>query len=185
MKKIIDEYNNIKKPEELYNFLCDKISYGYKGNDNKLYLPSDKDFNKVWYEKYTLQNENDILKNKVGNCYDLTELERTWFIKNNYEIETYFLIVGTNKKNNYPTHSFLTYKDNDEWCLFEVSDEKSRGILKFKDMHELLKYKLNIYINDLNLLGIKEEDKEKIILKEFTKPIEHISAKEYIESILK
>ena len=52
-------------------------------------------------------------------------------------------------------------------------------------MHELLKYKLNIYINDLNLLGIKEDDKEKIIIKEFTKPIEHISAKEYIESILK
>lgn len=185
MKKIIDEYNKIKTPKELYNFLTNNIRYGYKGIDDKIYLPDDSNFNSSWYLKYTLQNQNDILKNKVGNCYDLTELERTWFTKNNYEVETYFLIVGINKKNNYPTHSFLTYKDNNEFYLFEVSDEKNRGIFKFPNMHELLKYKLNIYINELNLLGIKENEEEKIILKEFTKPKEHIQAKEYIESILK
>lgn len=184
MKKIIEEYNNIKTPEELFDFLTKNISYGYKGSD-KIYKVEDKDFNKNWYSKYILQNEKDILKNKVANCYDLTELERTWFTNKGYNIETYFMMVSLNKKNNYPTHSFLIYENDNEWYLFEVSDEKNKGIYKFPNTHELLKYKLNLYINELNLLNIKEQEKDCIVLKEFTKPNEHISAKEYIESIMK
>ena len=42
----------------------------------------------------------------TGNCFDQTELERDWFTKNNYYVETYFEMVNLNYKNVYPTHSF-------------------------------------------------------------------------------
>ena len=46
----------------------------------------------------------------IGNCFDQTELERDWFTKNNYYVETYFEMVNLDYKNAYPTHSFLIYK---------------------------------------------------------------------------
>jgi hypothetical protein len=88
-------------------------------------------------------------------------------------------------KNEYPSHSFLTYKDNNKWYWFENSDFYNRGIHEFNSMDELLNYQYQKYLNFLKTFNIKDEEIKEIIVTEFTKPKENISSNEYINHILK
>ena len=84
-KELINKYNLIKTPEELLEFMDNNINYGYLGKNNKVYYFGDVDFDKDWYNEYILESKDDILKTGIGNCFDQTELERCWFLENDYE----------------------------------------------------------------------------------------------------
>ena len=71
--------HNIKTPEELLDYMKNNIQYGYLGNNGKIYHYNDFDFDKDWYQEYILENKDDVIKNKVGNCWDQVEFEREWF----------------------------------------------------------------------------------------------------------
>lgn len=178
------KYENINSPEELLKFMDKYINYGYLGKNGKIHFFTDPDFNDVWYSEYILENTDDILKTKVGNCYDQVEFERDWFLKHNYIVKTYYEIVDLNYDNLYPTHSFLVYFDK-KWKWFENSDFNNRGIHSFDTIEELLEFQKNKYLELLESYNIKEEEKSKIIIKEFKKPKKHLNAKEYIDFVLK
>ena len=176
--------DDIKNPEELLNFMSNKINYGYLGKNGKIYHYDDDNFNLDWYEQYILENKDDILENLYGNCWDQVELERGWFLKKGYEIKTFFEMVKLDYENEYPTHSFLVYKDNDYWYWFENSDFNEKGIHKFNTLEELLKYQYKKYVEFLITLNITNEEIGKIIVTDFEKPKEHISAKEYLNHVI-
>ena len=176
--------NNIKTPEELLNFMSNKINYGYLGKNGIVYHHDDSDFNSDWYEQYVLESKDDILENLYGNCWDQVELERYWFLKNGYEIKTIYEMVKLDYDNVYPTHSFLIYKDNDYWYWFEFADFNNRGIHKFDTYDELLNYQYKKYIELLKTFNIANDEVEKIIITEFDKPKEHISAEEYLHYVI-
>ena len=176
--------NEIKTPEELLNFMSNNINYGYLGKNGRVYHYDDPDFNDDWEDEYILENKNDILNNLHGNCFDQVEFERDWFLSKEYEIKTLYEMVKLDYDNIYPTHSFLVYKDNDCWYWFENSDFNNRGIHKFNSFDELLKYQYNKYIEFLKTFNITDEEIEKIIITEFDKPKEHISAEEYLNHVI-
>lgn len=178
------EYNQIKTPEELLEFMDKNFSYGYLGKSGKVHYYSDNDFNDVWYSEYVLENTKDILNTKVGNCYDQVEFERDWFIKNGYVVKTYYEIIDLDYENDYPSHSFLVFKDK-YWSWFEYSDFNNRGIHRFDSLEELLDYQKNKYIGYLKEFNINDNELKKLVFKEFNKPKEHIGAKEYIEFVMK
>ena len=180
----MNDYNDIKSPKEVLSFMDKSINYGYLGKDDKIHNFYDNDFNDVWYDEYILENTKDLLKTKVGNCYDQVEFERDWFIKNGYIVKTFYEIVDTEYKNNYPTHSFFVFFD-EKWNWFENSDFNNRGIHSFNTLEELLEYQKNKYIELLESFNIKEDEIEKIIIKEFQKPKEHINARDYIDFVMK
>ena len=175
--------DDIQTPEELLNFMSNKINYGYLGKNGRVYHYNDSDFNLDWYEQYILENKDDILKNLYGNCWDQVELERNWFLKKGYEIKTFFEMVKLDYENEYPTHSFLVYRDNDCWYWFENSDFHNKGIHKFNTLEELLKYQYKKYVAFLKTFHITNEEIDKIVVTEFYKPKEHISAKEYLNHV--
>ncbi|MBR3229484.1 MAG: hypothetical protein IKF91_01500 [Bacilli bacterium] len=176
--------DDIKTPKELLNFMSTKINYGYLGKNGRVYHYDDSDYSLDWYEQYTLESKDDILKNLYGNCWDQVELERDWFLKNGYEIKTIFEMVKLDYENEYPTHSFLIYKNNDCWYWFENSDFNNRGIHKFNTLDELLKYQYKKYVKLLKTFNITNDELEKITITEFDKPKEHISAKEYLNHVI-
>lgn len=176
--------NNIKTPEDLLDFMSNNIEYGYLGKNGRLYHYNDVDFDSDWYDQYILENKDDILKNLYGNCWDQVELERYWFLENGYEIKTIYEMVKLDVDNGYPTHSFLVYKDNDSWCWFENSDFNNRGIHRFNSLEELLKFQYEKYVGFLKTFNIKDNEIEKIIMREFDKPKEHISAGEYLDHVI-
>ena len=170
--------DNIRTPEELLKFMSSKIKYGYLGKNGRVYHYDEFGFNLNWYDQYILQNKNDILKNLYGNCWDQVELERDWFSNKGYEIKTIYEMVKLDYDNEYPTHSFLVYKDNDYWYWFENADLNNRGIHKFNSLDELLNYQHEKYVEFLRTFNIKNDEIKKIIVTEFDKPKEHISVEE-------
>lgn len=181
----MNNINDVKTPQDLYLYMQSNISYGYLDKKGKIHLPSDKDFNDVWFDNYILEDYDDLLKTKIGNCWDQTEFERIWFFKNGYKIKTYYEMVMLDYVNPYPTHSFLTYNKDGKWYWFENSDFNNRGIHEFESEDKLLKYQLSTYIKFLKEFQIKEEELKNVKLFLYDKPSKNIPASEYINHVTK
>ena len=181
-KELINKYNLIKTPKELLEFMDSNINYGYLGKNNKIYYFGDINFDKDWYNEYIFESKDDILRNGIGNCFDQIELERCWFLENDYEIKTVFVMVNLDYENNYPIHVFLCFKnkDNNGWNYFK----NNRGIHPFTSFNEIIKYQLSKYKDFLKTFNIKEDELDKIVIKVFSKPKEHSSAREYLDFVL-
>lgn len=182
MKKI---FNDINEPIELLDFMSKYINYGYLGSNGKIYQIDDSNFNDKWLKEYILESKDDILKTLHGNCWDQVELERYWFETNGYEVKTIYEMVKLDCNNDYPTHSFLIFKDKDNsWNWFENADFNNRGIHKFSTINELLSYQYARYIKILKTFNISHDEIKKIILTDFKKPLSHISASDYLDFVI-
>lgn len=129
------KYEDIKTPEELYDFMKQNIKYGFVSKiDKKVYIRKQINNDKLYNEKietdYYLQTPKELLINKVGLCYDQIEFARKWFIDNNYFVYTYF--------STYHNHSILIYKDKDTYSLFERTFPGHNGIFTYKSIDECL-----------------------------------------------
>jgi len=185
MKESKNIFSKIKTPEELLEFMSKYINYGYLGQSGRIYHFDDKDFNDKWYNEYKLESKDDILKTLHGNCWDQVELERYWFKKNGYEVKTIYEMVRLDYNNDYPTHSFLIFKDKDNnWNWFENSDFENRGIHKFDSINKLLEYQYNKYVEFLQTFDITEKEIDNIILTEFDKPANVVSASDYLNFVI-
>ena len=161
------------------------INYGYLGKSGRVYHFDDSDFNDKWFSEYILESKENILKTLYGNCWDQVELERYWFKKHGYEIKTIYEMVKLNYDNNYPSHSFLIFKDKDGfWNWFENSDYENRGIHKFDSINKLLEYQYSKYLDFLKTFNIKEDEIKEIIFAEFEEPQKNISASEYLDFVI-
>ncbi len=173
--KAKEEFQNIKTPEELHNFMK-KLHYMWITKDGKI---SDNDDN--FFDEYRLQIKDELLNTLCGVCWDYVELSRFWFKNHGYEIKTLFeMIYLDGQETNYPTHTFLIYKDKDSWHLFdrEFDEYHSQNIEEIKT-YQKKKYLENIKEN------INEEDLKNFIMVQYTEPKRHMSADEYLHYILK
>ncbi len=180
---MIEKFNNINTVDELYEFM-DNIKYGYLSNTGKVYTTLDEDFDKNWEKEYILESKDDILKTGYGNCWDQVELERFWFKKHNYEIKTIFEIVLLDYDNDYPSHTFLVYRDGDSWCWFEHADYDNRGIHKYDSFEELIKDQYSKYLKLLKTYNISIDEIDNIILTEYDEPTMNINSEEFLEYVI-
>lgn len=135
--EIKNKYNNIKTPEELFDFMNKYINYGFLGSKSgKLHTWDDSDYQSNFINDYALTSPNQVLENKYGQCWDQVELERDWFSKNNYKFKTLYIMFLFNHENNFPTHSYLVFERNNKWYWFEYSDEINAGIHEFDSYGE-------------------------------------------------
>ncbi len=177
-----NKYDNINSPEELLAFMVQYFRYGYKDNKDLIHFPEEADYESLWFDNYVLQSDTELLKTKVGNCFDAVEFERSWFKNHDYEFKTIFEMVQLDYTNCYPMHSYLIYKDeSDNWNYFEWADYDNRGIYCYKTLTEALDYQLKIYIKRLKCLNISSEEIKKIIRTCFPEPPKKCGALKYIE----
>ncbi len=115
----------------LLNLMCD-IKYGYVNkNEQKVIEISDL----VFYDDYKLQSPEELIKSKIGVCWDQCELERYYFEnKINKPFKIYY-VEAQNK--NKMTHTLLVYKYNNKYYWFENSWFQYRGIHKFETKEDL------------------------------------------------
>lgn len=145
--------------------LMEDIKYGWVSkNGNNM---SDESFS----DYYLLQSPNEIIKNKVGVCWDQVELERYYLRANDCNIQTYFIIYDDGKNCN--THTFLTFEENNKYYWFEHAWEKFRGIHEYCSIEKLLVDIKNKFINYTLNNNCKHEN---IKLYEYTKPKVHLNA---------
>ncbi len=177
--------NSINTPEELLKFMDNNIEYGYLGKNRKIYHYDDPNFNRDWYDNCILETKEEVLKNLHGTCFDQVEFERDWFLEHGYEIKTIYEMVLLDYDNNYPTHTYLIYKDeNNKWNWFENADFNNRGIHTFNTVDEVIKYQYDKYIEFLTGFNISDEEIQKIIITEFNKPKEHSTMNEYMNYVV-
>ena len=183
-------YDEIKTPRELLEFM-DNIRYGFYGNDNKEYIndgseESNKIFQDACLTEYSLADKDKVLKYRLGQCFDQTELERAWFREHNYEFKTIFIWFLFDYENTYPTHSYLVYKENDKYYYFEHADYINRGIYEFDSYEEAIKFQMNKHIEYTKNMGntIDDEAIKHLHIYEYDISKYNISFEEFIDNIL-
>lgn len=132
-KTMSDVLKKCKTPQELLNWM-DCIEYGWidrAGNKNG--TGESDDTSKMWAE-YKLQSPLQLIRSKVGVCWDQCELERVWFQRHKYPFTIVYLEIDDDEAK--PSHSFLVYKEpgeSSEVYWFEHSWGQKKGIHKFSD----------------------------------------------------
>ncbi len=154
------EFLNLQNSNELFDFMMKNIKYGWLGNDNQLRINTIEDLK----EKYMLSSVQEILDTGYGICFDQVELEREFFQRKGFNIETYAIF------NNHMIHTFLTYEDNNVYVKFEHSSSKCRGIFEYSNMNDLLNAEINSFMARHN---INKVNKLKLI--KYSKLNEHCS----------
>lgn len=155
--------NEIKNPKELLDYMNVNIKYK--------------------------QDENWLLskcENGYGNCFDQVELEREWFAKKTYEFKTIFIWFCLPYQNDYLTHAYLVYKENDNWVYFENADENKRGLHIFETLEDLIFFQKETFIKENEAVGNKIDEKIQNTIKiyEYEKPKQGITFEEFIDHII-
>lgn len=183
------KYENIKTPEELFQFMEQNIKYGVKDDDGNIYDGWDNEesssFQQACATKWKFSNAQTIIEKGYGHCFDQTELERDWFSNNNYEYKTFFSYY--NGEFEYPCHTFLVFKDKNEdnWYWFEHASYSNRGIHKFDNLESALEEQRKRSIEFANYLQpISEEAVKSYTLLEYEKPNYGINNDEFLTKII-
>ena len=160
---------NYYNENEIMDLMKD-IEYGWVDEQNNKYMKVDDSFK----DKYILQSPKDILKSKVGVCWDQVELERYFFKNYVPSVKTFFIVYDDNDK--CPTHTFLTFEENNKFYWFEHSWEIFRGIHEYASLNQLLLDIKNKFISS-ELHGNYE--KTNLYIYEYLKPKYHIGTQEF------
>ena len=150
--------------------LMENIEYGWIDKNNNKYNVVDESYS----DNYILQDTKEIIKNKIGVCWDQVELERYYFKGNDWNIKSYFIVHYDNDK--CPTHTFLTFEKNDKYYWFEHAWERFRGIHEYQTQKELLFDVKNKFIKyELN----NNYEKNNLIIYNYKKPKYHLNTQEF------
>lgn len=160
---------NYYNENEILN-LMDNIKYGWIDKNNITHSK----INELFKENYKLQSSTEILKSKVGVCWDQVELERYYFKPNQNNIKTYFIMYINDKDN--PTHTFLTYEKDNKYYWFEHAWEQYKGIHEYISQEEMLK---DIKIKFRNKY-LEKNTNNNIYLYKYNKPQQKLSVQEFI-----
>lgn len=131
------EFEDIKSPKSLFNYMYDNIEYGFVNQDNIRIIKKDNYpfyYTEQLLRNYKFQSPEEVVLNKCGICYDQNELARDWFEKHNIEARTYYSIIRN--------HSILVYKDNNKYNWFELTLRTGLGIHDFDTLEELFEFYL-------------------------------------------
>lgn len=160
---------NFYNEQEIMNIMS-QIEYGWVDKNHQKHEIMDDTLS----DNYQLQSPKELLKSKLGFCWDQVELERYLFQGNDLDIKTYFIVHYDD--NNCPTHTFLTFQKNQKYYWFEHAWEKCRGIHAFNTEKELL---LAVGKSFIEFELKNKYQKNNLIIREYKKPKYHITIEEF------
>lgn len=132
------DYDKIKTPKMLMNYMNAFIRYGWLDKNNIKHVNTLKDFR----ENYKISDIDKIFENNIGTCIEQVKFEKYWFDNNNIENKIFCHRSYETEENflkEVRIHCFLLYKHNNYWYHFEHSNIIKRGIHKYKTVNEALK----------------------------------------------
>ena len=167
-------FYDIETPEELLDYLCLNMIYGYVDeNGNKHYDLRDIK------NTYKTGNINKSLETLMGTCLENTNLEKYWFTNHGYKNYT---LVWRKYENddNYKMHSFLIYQDKKtlKWNYFEYTKINKAGIYEFNSLEDAILYYIHEY-SDKRELIVMNELTSGLTFKEFNEDLNNMIPCEY------
>lgn len=177
-------FKEVKTPEQLMLYLDQNFEYGVIDNNGNKHCNSNSDeFQLVCNTQWKLRPVDKILKDGVGHCYDQVEIEREWFFENGFDVKTFWISAYQKEiENSGFSHTYLLYKDNGAWKLFEHSDSSNKGIYTFKSINSAVKWQAKNQVKFAESC-IKPLKKYITCIKEFNKPPTNLNMQEYLQFI--
>ena len=152
--------------------LMDEIDYGWVDKDGNKHIKL-----QGFADNYRLQTPEELIKNKLGVCWDQVELERYYFKQEGIDIKSYFIVHYDDNK--CPCHTFASFEENNKFYWFEHAWEKHRGIREFSSEKELLKEVKKCFIE----LELKDGyDEDCLFIYNYPTPKEHIGVVEFYKN---
>ncbi len=145
MKNIQDFYNKIKD-----------IRYGWHDKDGNI---NEKIVN--FRENFILQDKETILKDRYAICWEMCEIQREFFNKNNIENKTISAYLNNSRNN--ACHTFSVFFLNNKCYWFEASWINKKGIREFNSLNEVLEY----FRNNFQDFARSEYDKNNLLFFEY------------------
>lgn len=149
---------------KVYNILKE-VEYGYCDK----YLNKHIDFSNIDND-YRLQTPKELLKSKLGICWDQAELIRYLLEKENISSDNYF-IIGFNDFS-CCTHTFNICKVNDKYYYIENAWVINSGIYEYAKLEDALNFIKDKFLENFNI-DVYE-------LYKYDKPMFKISSNEFI-----
>lgn len=168
----------IKETVEKIMDIMNEIEYGFKDQyGNNIIDSNPKKWDNEFNDFYYLQSPEELSKTKCGVCWDQVELERNLFTKYKISVKTFFIYISDGDM--LPSHTFLTYENDNKYYWFEHSWGKYRGVHEYDS-------ELNLLLDIIN--KFKEEHTEvsnsaSLHLYEYQVPKEHIKCNEFYKYI--
>ncbi len=169
-KNTIFTRNQIFSMKDLFSFMQKEITYGWLDKDGKKQDGVNDAFT------YCLQFPEELLENKKGICWDMTELARYFFeTETELEYETYYLFYDDKK--GCPSHSILVFYKENKVYWFEPRFDNYSGIYEYRNLEELLSDFKKQFIKDglKNSIIPKNYEKDSFFLYRYPKPPYHIN----------
>lgn len=165
---------SINKVQDFFKYCQSEFEYGWIDQDG-IRHSGINDGN-----SYYLQSPKELVKSKLGICWDRTELYRDWF-KNmtNLKFETYYIFYEDNA--GCPSHTILVFYKNDKvyWFepMFQAVDNYYSGIHEYDNINSLLLDLKKVWIKDLlitNLVPVNYKD-DNVFIYKYDIPKYHIN----------
>ena len=171
--------NEIKNPQDVYNFMNDNIKYGWIDINGNIHLNTMKEFRKI----YRTMSLDEIFKYKIGTCIDQVNLMHYLLNKININNKMYCCRIFEpddygNLEEEEHMHCFVLYYLNNKVYHIEHPNFERKGIYEYSSEEEAIKTIVDYYIN---LRGGKDSPIKEffevpvgISFKEFNKYINHV-----------
>lgn len=168
---------------EFFEF-CRNLEYGWIDHaGRKHYEPNGS-------PEYFLQTPAEVLQNRIGICWDQTELQRAWFTEHNYPVETY-LVYYEAREDCWPSHSILIYQEGNDFCWFEPMFNQTAiyycGIHRAKSREEIWDKLATKFMRNGQLMGMLPQEfvAEKLAIYRYEKPTYGIDDQEFYRHCLR
>lgn len=174
MNKEFFEKNSINTIKDFFFFCQKEFNYGWLDRDGKRHLGVND------AESYYLQSPKELIENKIGICWDMTELYRAFFdIMTDLKIETYYIFYDDGK--GCPSHSILVFYKNNKVYWFEPMFQSKynyySNIHEYDTIDDLLIDLKKIWLRELKIKKIIPENyqDENIFIYKYDIPKYHIN----------
>lgn len=165
---------NFDSIESFFKYCQNEFKYGWIDQDGNRHIGVNDG------KTYCLQSPDELVKSKLGICWDRTELYRDYFDSmTDLKFETYYLLYDDGK--GCPSHTILVYYKDDKvyWFepMFQNCDCYYSGIHEYKNIDELLIDFKNVWIKDaiLNKFILRKYRESSISIYKYDKPKYHIN----------
>ena len=150
--------------------LLEPITYGWVDQNGDKHKIVDESYS----DHYLLQSPKEVIKSKVGVCWDQVELERYYFKGNDWNIRTFFIVHYDGEK--CPCHTFLTFEKKGKYYWFEHTWGELNGIYEYSSIQELLFDVKRNFVEDILKNQYVEDNLQ---IHEYNQPKYHISVQEF------
>lgn len=146
------------------------IEFGWLDINKNTSTDKEKGFKK----NYVLSSPDEVIETSLGTCFDIVELERSYFKNLGVKCNTYFMIYYESKK--VFTHTFVVYEENEKFYWFEYAWDKCKGIHEYVSLYDLL---TAVRAQFKKFHNLKFMDNDYLCVYKYKKPKAHIGLKDF------